>query len=239
MTEREWLTCTAPLKMLLFLRGKATDRQLRLFAAACCRSIWALLPPERGPHAVEVAERYADGLADADELAAACDAAADVRGLPVRRALLLMTRQTFSPFSMAAHVVQAARRAQWGYVTGARQCALLRDIAGNPFRPARVSHSHLGWHRKLLRPLAGNRPRPVTIPPSLLAWHNGAVVRLARAAYEERNLPSGTLHPDRLAALADALQQAGCTEERLLAHLHSDGEHVRGCWVVDLLSGRR
>ena len=38
--------------------------------------------------------------------------------------------------------------------------------------------------------------------------------------------------------LADALEEAGCTNEDMLAHLRSPGLHVRGCWVVDLLLGK-
>ena len=63
MTEAEWLASTEPIPMLDLLRGKASDRKLRLFASVCCRSIWDLLLDERSRQAVEVGEQYADGCA--------------------------------------------------------------------------------------------------------------------------------------------------------------------------------
>jgi hypothetical protein len=64
------------------------------------------------------------------------------------------------------------------------------------------------------------------------------VASLARAAYEERALSSGELDPIRLAVLADALEEAGCDDTDILAHLRAPGPHVRGCWPVDLLLGK-
>jgi hypothetical protein len=55
----------------------------------------------------------------------------------------------------------------------------------------------------------------------------------------ERHLPSGTLDNSRLAILADALEEAGCTSEEILGHLRGPGPHVRGCWVVDLCLGKK
>jgi hypothetical protein len=94
------------------------------------------------------------------------------------------------------------------------QCELLQDIAGNPFRPLSV------------------------LDRSLLTWSNGLISRLAQAAYSDRQLPGGTLDPDRLAVLADALEEAGCTNTDLLGHLRGPGPHVRGCWALDLILGR-
>jgi hypothetical protein len=61
------------------------------------------------------------------------------------------------------------------------------------------------------------------------------VRKLAQAVYNDRHLPEGILDSARLAVLADALEEAGCTNPDILTHCRKDGTHVRGCWTVDLL----
>jgi hypothetical protein len=41
-----------------------------------------------------------------------------------------------------------------------------------------------------------------------------------------------------MGVLADALLDAGCADEELLAYCRGGGEHVRGCWAVDALLGK-
>ena len=87
----------------------------------------------------------------------------------------------------------------------------------------------------MLRCIFGNPPRPTCPNP------NGRLlttISLAQAAYDNRDLPSGDLDPARLAVLSDALEEAGCTDADLLSHLRSPGPHVRGCWALDLISGK-
>ena len=80
----------------------------------------------------------------------------------------------------------------------------------------------------LIRDVFGNPFRHVAFDPR---WRTADTVGLARGIYEERAF-------DRLPLLADALMDAGCDEDQLLAHCRSDGPHVRGCWVVDLVLGK-
>jgi hypothetical protein len=80
----------------------------------------------------------------------------------------------------------------------------------------------------LLRCLFGNPFRSNAIDPR---WLTSTVVDLATAIYDQRVF-------DRMLILADVLADAGCDNAEMLAHCRSDGPHVKGCWVVDLLLGK-
>src|SRR5262249_46511783 len=62
MTEQEWLHGTKSEIMLIFLKGKASERKMRLFLVACARTAWDRFEDATLRKAVETAERYADGL---------------------------------------------------------------------------------------------------------------------------------------------------------------------------------
>lgn len=234
MTETEWLECTEPARMLELLRTFALDRKLRLFCCACCRRIWALLTAPESRMAVEVAERWADNLATTNELRVARKRAMRARsGNPSEdSANASGAASSFkSAFGAAQngylHAIYAVVRvASRGNSPSSREtsdkfvqalddgyrdaCVVLREIVGNPFRPVSFDSAQ----------------RTLT------------VVGLAQTAYDERILPGGTLDPDRLAVLADALEDTGCTDAAILDHLRGPEPHVRGCFVVDLLLGK-
>jgi len=84
------------------------------------------------------------------------------------------------------------------------------------------------FSKPLIRCIFDNPFRPVAVDPSWLAFDAAA---LATGIYADRAF-------DRMPILADALQDAGCDNANILNHCRSDGPHVRGCWVVDLLLGK-
>jgi hypothetical protein len=88
--------------------------------------------------------------------------------------------------------------------------------------------SELRYQGILLRELFANPFRPVTFGP---AWRTSSAVELARTIYQNRAF-------ERMPELAGALEEAGCTDPDILGHCRGPREHVRGCWVVDLLLGK-
>jgi hypothetical protein len=180
------------------------------------------LSDERTRWAVEVAERLADGLADENERASA-EASA-------KQALLGKSGPAW--FAAMAGKVSVAKRVP---VPGVARITPPQPRYGDPTRdnkPREQAH--------LLRDIVGPLLfRAVPLEHDWLAWNGGLIVKLAHAAYEERFLPRGRLDNARLAVLADALQDAGSENQEILSHLREPGAlHVRGCWVVDALTGR-
>jgi len=76
--ETAWNTCERGDWMIWLLtesQNEVTDKQLRLIAVECCRSIQHLMKDQRSINAVDVAERYANGEATDEELKEAKEAA--------------------------------------------------------------------------------------------------------------------------------------------------------------------
>lgn len=84
----------------------------------------------------------------------------------------------------------------------------------------------------ILRDIVGNPFHPVFIDPSWMAWNDGTVVRMAQSIYYERHL-------DLLPIVADALEESGCADQDILTHCRGTDLHVRGCWVLDLILGKK
>jgi uncharacterized membrane protein len=182
--ERAWLQSTTPASLLQTLKGKRLPRQRRLIAVACCRRFWEQMKDPRSRQAVEAAERFADGEIDAEELheayLAAQQAAMALMGGDVlsRGPRAQVVAWDVWRLAYAAQLCAASsgmdealdhlrKRAAQGRIQDeqkekAEQCAIIRDVVGNPFRP---------------------EPR---LDPAWLAWNGGLISKLAQAIYTER-----------------------------------------------------
>jgi hypothetical protein len=249
MTEGEWMSCTDPTRMLKLLRGKISDRKLRLFGVACCRRIWHLLPDERSRHAVAVAELFADGLVTKAEAEAAGNAAAEVS----RDDLYGIAAEVGWRAARAAdHLLPLPEeawqlKAVWEYVAVAMEGEQLVKEGTTPEMldawsdQSVESGRSMGWTAinpdailaDVLREVVGPLPvLRVAINPAIFLGNGGTIPKLAQGIYDDRGF-------DRMPLLADALEDAGCDHGEIVAHCRGQGPHSRGCWVIDLVLGKK
>jgi hypothetical protein len=193
----------------------------------------------RSRRAVEVAERFADGLVTEEELAVAYGR--NNEG-PTTPEFDMVRWASFSPLGFDVEFILPYADAAG--LLKATQAALLREVFGNPYR--RVGKVILGPDAPVGEDviLTGNNAVPTS-------WLTSTVVSLAHAIYEEQDF-------DRMPILGDALEEAGCTDEAVLRHCRGEeewtegelgyvkrdganlwrplrGPHVRGCLVVDVI----
>lgn len=226
--------------MLDYFRGRIRQhgRKLRLFAVACCRRIWPYLSDERSRKAVDVAERFADDLTTEVEL---CNAFVEAEkahrqaydqkgGLGANTEWAAMYATDPFPFYAAERVSRMATLALIypglglsGFLSPTDEINALHEAA-----------SHLDFREpsaqaNLLRDIFGNPFHPVTFN---LSWVTPSTIAIAQFMYDTRNFQD-------MSILSDALEEAGCDNRNILQHCRDEGVHVKGCWLVDLLLGKK
>jgi hypothetical protein len=227
--EATWLNSTTPRSLLRTLKGKRMPRLRRLFAVACCRRFLDEMPDPESRQAVEVAERFVDGLATTEERETAFRAAARIAHDRIERIQLI------------APALQGALWPGWRLAYAAQlSCAPsgMEDASAEIIK--RFSRSDQAWanheakvHCVLIRDLFGNPFRALpAVSPECQTWNDGAVVKIATAVYADRAF-------EHLPILADALEEVSCDQPELIEHLRTDGPHARGCWAVDVVLRKR
>ncbi len=250
MTEAEWLACDDAGELIWHVENTASKRKrkLRLLAVALCARVGRLMTDKRSLNAVEVAERFADANATLSELAASFaeahaavdeiesslrDANGDVN-VNAESAAACAAQCTANPDFLPTHepTFLSAPVASVGIWARMAAGSDLNQRTGGKtdWKVGELMESHA--QVALLRCIFGNPFRPVRVAPSWLTWNGGTVPKLAQAIYDERRFAD-------LPILADALEEAGCTDAAILDHCRQLGEHVRGCWVVDLCLGKK
>jgi hypothetical protein len=247
MTEAEWLAFEDPDPMLQHLQGKwhermrslfglrpfpLSKRKLQLFYCGCSRRLSPEIEGTALEEAVTVAEKYVDRLLPRQQLRQAhqavllcpisapsfwawraCDSAIRLEGL--------LRFTTAVQLALLDYVLEAEED-RGNVPVGISRLEIPPTILGA------VNQSRCEQAR-LIRDIFGNPFRPV---PRGAAWHTKTVTQLAERVYTDSSF-------DRLPIVADALEEAGCDRVDVLEHLRGPGTHVRGCWVIDLLTGRK
>lgn len=259
MTEAEWLTATDPMPMLEYLRDKASDRKLRLFAVECCHRVERYIIDQRCVRALAIIEQNVDGNRHDSCFRTAADNARAVRrerfyqvlALCVgddlaRRAAETSTGMMLTGLTDNVTAREATDKAENDPIHCAACAVWVASGAGSPsddadfvLYTAEITAVHAAH-------ASGNDASEMRVQTQLVrdifghpfrpisidpSWLAPDVRRLAEGIYADRAF-------DRMPILADALQDAGCESEAVLNHCRQSGTHVRGCWVVDLLLGK-
>jgi hypothetical protein len=263
MTDAEWLTSSNPKELLSTLLPRASGESLRSLACHCCRRIFERYTADWADRVFQRETGYSGGYVGPsqwrpDVLLAAIDAAegfiekrvtAEQLQSAEQSARAVSTEQGFASASYRLGDSATGAEYEVGYVgwkcSDAVAFCCAQDIRGSVTACLSNAAESLssGWidfpndysvaaerrvQATLIRDIFGNPFRPVTFSP---AWRTDAVLTLARQMYDSRDFSA-------MPILADALQDAGCDNEDILNHCRSDGPHVRGCWVADLVLGK-
>jgi hypothetical protein len=208
VTEEQWLACEDPERMLEFLRGKASERKLRLFAVACMRRVGHLLIEKQSMEAVELAEEFAEGRVSKADLTdkrkqlnngvkgggtgrflTAARRSARVAGWTEPKAGAVSQAWTWawsgSRELMRVDTVQAALE-----VAVAAECSAANnslDSIRNVKALEAARSDEKATQAALLRCVFGRLPfRHLALGTAWLVWNDRTVPQLAQAIYDER-----------------------------------------------------
>jgi hypothetical protein len=225
MTESEWLACTDTQQLYEAAWARLSDRKLRLLVCTIARRLAPGLD-SAGQRALDRAEAYADGAAPWADLVSAVKAT---------------TRDFDALGALRDHLSEYGRS---GDLLAASLVACLANDELLPFPllgPAEAEDEPLASGHALfqslrmavgiVRDMIEYPGRRTVCDPAWLGWRTGLLRSMAEEIYERRSF-------DEVPVLADALEEAGCTDPAILDHLRNRGMHNRGCWVLDLLLDR-
>jgi hypothetical protein len=236
MTEAEWFSCDYPAPMLIHLRGEVSAQE-RAESKSSLHGRWGILIDGPSPFVSSV--RFA-------RFAAACIARSRLFPLDedLRQSLDgdLGFWRCDTPLGAGRACWRLSSAVAWAVAKDsiAITCAEATEedrfawgFSGGPPDPLfqRTQFEEGREQARLLREIIGNPFHPVAIDSTWTQANERAAVRIAREIDDEE-----AFHQTPI--LADALEDAGCTDEVILSHLRGPGPHAPGCWVVDLILGK-
>jgi hypothetical protein len=242
MTEAEWTAATAPYDMLKALEERAGVRKLILFAVACVERVRHLFHLPKQERVIDLAWEHAEKRVSTAQRKAICSAGTnqslgDRCGNHALFALRLLASllggrprdgRVRAANGIAGYV--AGGRAYEGFYASGYNRGVTPAYDTPPWNEAKQAEELL--HAHLVRDLFDPVFWPVSFDPAWRDWNDGTISKVAQAIYDEQAF-------DRMPILADALEDAGCTDALLLGHCRSAPLHTRGCWLVDLVLNKK
>jgi hypothetical protein len=211
MTEQEWLAAIPSLMMDRINQvAPASYRKLRLLAVAWARFLESQPDYSDAKHVSSLGEEVVEGRKSLD--------------------FLWDPRQRGWGYDGDWSIANLVLAENAGLDMAIRKAMLFSEDRGQ--RAGLDVTQRPVMARSLILCVLGNPFRPATIDTAWLTWHDGLLVSMAQQMYVSRNFGD-------MPVLADALEDAGCTNPDILGHCRQPGEHVRGCWVVDLVLGKK
>jgi hypothetical protein len=267
VTAGDWPRTDDWRAMLAHLGDGVSRRKGTLYVCAGLRSLPDLPGGEPARRAIRVAERAADGAAVPAEIRAALGwaVAGTVAGTAGAATLTglwpELARDDYPQYRLVLDPAEIRERAAEGDYWS--EVKLLMEAGSYRPHPLPRTRAEAGRERALdnaiSRRRGAGRPAPwlderlVDRLGALPGWPGGALVReifgdpfrgppdLGRFSPDAAALAAALDRDgayDRLPVLADALEEAGCTDAELLLHCRVPAAHVRGCWAVDAVFGR-
>jgi hypothetical protein len=222
-SEEKWQNACDPMLLLDYLRYRLSDRKMRLFACASIRTYWHQLTDPRSKQAIEMVEAFADGNATEDVFQSA-------RLLAIQ-ATNELRRKDPNPNALQREPTTSAN-ALGGIFLDQPFYSAINSVQDHPHLNQRdLLEPTLKHLSRLLRDLFGSPFHQPKLDPDWLTWNSRTIPSLAERIYSERAF-------DLMPILADALQEAGCKDERMLSHCREEKIHAKGCWLLDLLLGK-
>lgn len=222
MKRQAWLKATDPEKMLKHLGKTASDRKVRLFTVACCRRAWHFAKAKRLPPLLAILEDVADGCVKSRDREQARD-----RAYKVATDDKLDDMQQCLGFELWGALNKNLDENACDYGECAAAAFGYKAGDGRKFERGKAAERKL--QPAVVREIFGDPFQPVKVKKQ---WRTDTVLALAQQMYDAREFSAAPI-------LADALQDAGCDADELLAHLRDPkATHYRGCWAIDLVLGK-
>lgn len=215
-----------------------SPRKFNLFTNWCCQVLRPYLKDRRSIAAAQFADRHVDDrIENASEAqvhleesrAAVTDLESWAKASPTcavwrRRRVYVLAAQVAQQ-AVGDDLPNGGVLSSSKYTAHALGWANANSANGFDHDAERIRDSQIRLQEGIFREIVGNPFLPIEFDPR---WRTDDVMGIARGIYANRAFT-------HMPILSDALMDAGCDDEHIIGHCRGKNQHVRGCWLIDLI----